>query len=138
LRASRLAQSFLCLLAFAAVTGCASYQAVPLRDGGFPLGAVQAGDDVRAAMRSGETLAFEVVSVEGGSSMTSASGIRVEAADLTSLQIARRDKHKAQMAFSVIGGVLAAALLIHNAEVVVVCAQYDTNYCGNLLAPSPP
>ena len=137
MRARRLAQRASWVLVFAALTGCASYQPVPLRDGGFPLGAVRAGDDVRAAMRSGETLAFQVVSVEGGSSMTSASGIRVEAADLASLQIARRDNYKTQMALSVIGGVLAAALLIQNADVVVVCAQYDTNYCGNVLLPSP-
>jgi hypothetical protein len=133
----QLARRVLWLLAFAALTGCTAYQSVPLRDGGFPLGAVRAGDDVRAAMRSGETLAFEVVSVEGGNSMTSASGIRVAATDLASLQIARRDQQKTQMALSVIGGVLAAALLIQNADVVVVCAQYDTHYCGNVLQPPP-
>ena len=135
MRALRLVQKSSWLLAFAGLTGCTGYQSVPLRDGGFPLGAVRAGDDVRAAMRSGETLAFEVVSVEGGTSMTSASGIRIAATDLASLQIARRDPQKTQMALSVIGGVLAAALLIQNADVVVVCAQHDTNYCGNVLPP---
>ena len=123
------------LLAPAVLAGCVSYQPVALRDGTFPLGAVRAGDDVRAETRSGETLSFEVASVEGGSTMTTDAGQRVEADDLTSLRIVRRDKHKTQLALGVLGGVAVAALLISTAEATVVCVQYDTDLCGNGLRP---
>lgn len=45
------------------LAGCMSYQPVALRAGAFPLGAVRAGDDVRAETRSGEPLAFVVANV---------------------------------------------------------------------------
>ena len=123
------------LLALAVLAGCVAYQPVALRDGTFPLGAVRAGDNVRAETRSGEALAFEVVSVESGSTMTTDEGRRVEAGDLTSLRIVRRDKHKTHLALGVIGSVAVAALLISTAEATVVCVQYDTNLCGNGLPP---
>ena len=116
-----------------ALAGCAAYQPVQLRDGAFPPGAVQVGDDVRAETIAGETLAFEVVNVEGGSAMTSDGGRRVVAGDLASLLVTRRDKHKTQVALSVLGGVLAAAWLIDSAETTVVCVQFDTDVCGDLL-----
>lgn len=123
------------LLAPLVLAGCVAYQPVTLRDGTFPLGAVRAGDDVRAETRSGETLAFEVTSVEGGSTMTTDAGQRVEAGDLTSLQIVRRDKHKTHVALGVLGSVAVAAFLISTAEATVVCVQYDTNFCGDGLRP---
>jgi hypothetical protein len=123
------------LLALAVLPGCVAYQPVTLRDGTFPLGAVRAGDDVRADARSGETLAFEVASVEGGSAMTTDEGQRVEVGDLTSLRIVRRDKHKTQVALGVLGGVAVAAFLISTAEATVVCVQYDTDVCGDGLRP---
>ena len=56
-------------------------------------------------------LAFEVASVEGGSTMTTDAGQRVEAGHLTSLRIVRRDKHKTHLALGVLGSVAVAALL---------------------------
>ena len=97
-----------------------------LRDGTFPLGAVRAGDDVRAETRSGEALAFEVASVEGGSTMTTDAGQRVEAGDLTSLQIVRRDKHKTHVALRVLGGVAVAGFPDQHQRKRPSCASSTT------------
>jgi hypothetical protein len=123
------------LPALAVLVGCVAYQPVTLRDGTFPLGTVRAGDHVRAETRHGDALAFGVASVEGGSIMSTDAGQRVEAGDLTSLRIARRDKQKTRMVLGVLGGVLAAGVILGNAEATVVCVQYDTDFCGN--APRP-
>ena len=112
-----------------------AYQPVRCATGHFRSVPCELGDDVRAETRSGEALAFEVASVEGGSTMTSDAGQRVEAGDLTSLRIVRRDKHKTHVALGVLGSVAVAALLISTAEATVVCVQYDTNVCGDGLPP---
>ncbi len=125
------------LLALAVLAGCVAYQPVTLHDGAFPLGAVRVGDDVRAATRSGEALAFEVANVESGSAMTTDAGERVEAGDLTSLRVVRRDKQKTHLALGVLGGVAVAAFLISTAEATVVCVEYDTDFCGDGLRTLP-
>ena len=67
--------------------------------------------------------------------MTTDAGQRVDAGDLTSLRIVRRDKHKTRVALGVLGSVAVAAFLISTAEATAVCVQYDTNLCGNGLPP---
>jgi hypothetical protein len=123
----------LVLAAAFALVGCASHQPVPMRDGAFPLGSVRAGDDVRATTRSGQALSFEVASVEGGSTLIGDAGERVAAGDLESLEVVRRDKHKTHVALAVLGGVVAAGLILGNADATAVCAEYNADVCGDRL-----
>lgn len=106
---------------------------MPLREGAFPLGSVRVGDDVRAATRSGRALSFEVTGVEGGSTLIGDSGERVAAGDLESLEVVRRDKHKTHVALAVLGGVVAAGLILGNAEATALCAEYNADVCGDQL-----
>ena len=95
----------------AALAGCVSQTAVPVRDGAFPRGAVQVGEDVRVTTRSGATLAFEVAGVEDGT-LTGAAGERVEAGDFASLEVRRFNRRNTIIAASVIGGVVGTALFL--------------------------
>jgi len=99
------------LVAAVAMTGCVSWNAVPLREGAFARGAVQVGEEVRGATRSGEEIAFTVTGVEEGS-LTGDDGERVPSGDLTSLEVRRMDKVKTIIAVSVIGGVLGTAWVL--------------------------
>jgi hypothetical protein len=92
------------------LTACVSTVTVPLRDGAFPRGAVQVGEDVRLTTRAGESLRFRVTGVEDGA-LTGSAGERVAAGDLASLEVKRFNKRATIVAASVIGGVLATALI---------------------------
>lgn len=116
-----------------ALAGCVSYQHVPVHDGSLPLGSVRVGDEVRAATRSGRALSFEVANVEDGSTLIAASGERVAVGELESLEIGRRDKHKTHVALAVLGGVVAAGLILGNAEATAMCAEYNADVCGDKL-----
>jgi hypothetical protein len=85
--------------------------AVPLRDGAFPRGAVQVGEDVRVTTRRGATLAFEVAGVENGT-LTGADGERVEAGDFASLEVRRLNRRRTITTASVIGGVVIFSMFV--------------------------
>jgi hypothetical protein len=108
------------LAAAAALLACVSTTGVPLRDGAFPRGAVQVGEDVRVTTRAGAALAFEVAGVDDGV-LTGVAGERVEAGDLASLEVKRFNKRATIIAASVIGGVIGTALVIEEA--------HDDGYC---------
>jgi hypothetical protein len=116
---SRALASFGVALIAATATACVSTVAVPLRDGVFPRGAIQVGEDVRLTTRAGESLAFEVAGVEDGT-LTGSEGERVAAGDLTSLEVKRFNKRATIVAASVIGGVIAT---------VLVSDSLDDDYC---------
>ena len=106
-------------LTAATMSACVSTTAVPLRDGAFPRGAIQVGEDVRVTTRAGESLSFTVAGVEDGA-LTGSAGERVAAGDLASLEVKRFNKRATIIAASVIGGVLATAL---------VSDSLDDDYC---------
>ena len=85
-------------------------------------------------MRSGRAVSFEVVGVDGDGALIADSGERIAVEALESIEIARRDKHKTHVALAVVGGVVAAALILGNAEATVMCAEYNADVCdGKLL-----
>jgi hypothetical protein len=97
------------------LAACVSTTAVPVRDGAFPRGAVQVGEDVRLTTRDGRSLAFEVAGVEDGT-LTGPAGERVAAGDLASLEVKRLNRRATIIAASVIGGVLGTALILDEVE----------------------
>lgn len=108
----------------AACSACVSQTPVPLRDGTFPRGAVQVGEDVRLTTRSGESLAFKVAGVEDGV-LTGAGGERVEAGDLASLEVRRVNRRNTIIAASVIGGIVGTALIYDAVEDELDCLEFD-------------
>lgn len=109
----------------AALAGCVSQTAVPVRDGAFPRGAVQVGEDVRVTTRSGATLSFEVAGVEAGT-LTGPAGERVETGDFAALEVRRFNRRNTIIAASVIGGVVGTVLFLGLLE--DDCTSYDY-YC---------
>ena len=104
-------QRIFVVVAAAAVTGCVSWNSVPLREGAFARGAVQVGEEVRGETRGGQEVAFTVTGVDQGS-LTGDDGERVPSGELTSLEVRRTDKVKTIIVFSVIGGVLGTAWVL--------------------------
>lgn len=111
-------------VAAAALAACVSQTPVPLRDGTFPRGAVQVGEQVRVTTRGGETLSFEVASVEDGA-LAGPAGERVEAGDFVSLEVTRRDRRGTIIAVSVIGGIVGTALIYDAVEDELDCLEFD-------------
>jgi hypothetical protein len=105
----------------AAAAGCVSYTPVPLRDGAFPRGSIQVGDEVRAETRSGESLAFEVAGVDG-SRLTGDAGERLESDDLASLEVKRFNKRATIITASVVGGIIGTAIIIDAVEDTLDCS----------------
>lgn len=108
----------------AASAACVSQTSVPLRDGAFPRGAVQVGEDVRLTTRSGESLAFKVAGVDGGA-LTGEGGERVEPGDLASLEVRRLNRRGTIIAASVIGGIVGTALIYDAIEDDLDCFELD-------------
>ena len=99
------------LLLLAPLTGCLTYIQVPLRDGAFPRNTIRVGDELRAQTGSGEEVSFEVAGVEG-STITGDGGQRIQASDLTSLEVGRMSKKTMYISLAVVGGVLGTAWLL--------------------------
>ena len=112
-----------CVVA-AALTACVSQVAVPVRDGAFPRGAVQVGEDVRVTTRSGATLSFEVAGVQEGT-LTGPAGERVEAGDFAALEVRRFNRRHTIIAASVIGGVVGTVLFLGLLEDDEYCTSFD-------------
>ncbi len=100
------------LLSLACLAGCVTYTAVPLRDGAFPRNTIRVGDEVRAQTGSGVQLSFEVTNVQDDGTLTGDDGQRVQASDLTSLEIGRMNKRVTYITLGVVGGVLSTAWLL--------------------------
>jgi hypothetical protein len=98
-------------LAAVVMTGCVTYNPVPLTNGAFPRGAVQVGDDVRVTTRSGESRRFAVGGVADGV-LTDAAGQPIPPADLTMLEVKRFDKKATIITLSVLGGVIVTAIAV--------------------------
>jgi hypothetical protein len=107
-----------------AVAACVSQTPVPLRDGAFPRGAVQVGEDVRLTTRSGEALGFKVTGVEDGA-LTGAGGERVEAGELASLEVRRVNRRSTIILASVLGGIVGTALIYDAVEDDLDCLEFD-------------
>ena len=99
------------LLLLAPLAGCLTYRQVPLVDGAFPRNTIRVGDDVRAIARSGEKVAFDVTDFDG-TTITGDEGQRIQAGDLTSLEIGRMSKKTMFISLGVVGGVLGTAWLL--------------------------
>jgi hypothetical protein len=123
LRARRL-PPILFAVALAGLPGCVSYNPVPLRDGAFPRGAVQVGDEVRIETEAGESLSFEVATVDGNR-LRGASGEEIAGDDLRSLRVGHVDKRKTIVTLSVLGGVVGTALLLDAIDDVEDCLDFD-------------
>jgi hypothetical protein len=112
------------IAACVAASACVSQTPVPLRDGAFPRGAVQVGEDVRVTTRSGESLAFKVTGVEDGT-LTGAGGERVEPGELASLEVRRVNRRATIIAAGVIGGIVGTALIYDAVEDDLDCLEFD-------------
>jgi len=99
------------LLLLASLAGCLTYRQVPLVDGAFPRNTIRVGDEVRAQASSGEELSFEVANFDG-TTITGDEGQRVQARDLTSLEVGRVSKKTMYISLGVVGGVLGTAWLL--------------------------
>ena len=99
------------LLLLAPLAGCLTYRPVPLVDGAFPRNIIRVGDEVRAQARSGEELSFGVTDFDG-TTITGDDGQRVQAGDLTSLEVGRVSKKTMYISLGVVGGVLGTAWLL--------------------------
>jgi hypothetical protein len=99
------------LLSLTPLAGCLTYIQVPLRDGAFPRNTIRVGDELRAQTGSGEEVSFEVAGVEG-STITGDGGQRIQASDLTSLEVGRMSKKTMYISLGVVGGVLGTAWLL--------------------------
>ena len=99
------------MLAAVFVGGCISYKPVPLTNGTFPRGSVLVGDDVRVAMRDGETQRFRVAGVENGV-LTTSDGQTINPADVTVLERKTTDKKATIITLSIIGGVIVTTLVL--------------------------
>jgi hypothetical protein len=99
------------LLLLAPLAGCVTYRQVSLVDGAFPRNTIRVGDEVRAQTRSGEDLSFEVANFDGTTIMGD-EGQRIQAGDLTSLEVGRMSKKTMYITLGVVGGVLGTAWLL--------------------------
>jgi hypothetical protein len=100
------------LLSLTHLAGCVSYIQVPLRDGALPRNTVRVGDELRAQTTSGEEVSFEVTNVQDDGTITGDDGQRVQAGDLTSLEVGRVSKRTMFISLGVVGGVLGTAWLL--------------------------
>jgi hypothetical protein len=108
----------------AATAACVSQTPVPLRDGAFPRGAVQVGEEVRVTTRGGQSLAFEVTGVEDGT-LTGAGGERIEPGEVASLEVRRFNRRGTIIAAGVIGGIVGTALIYDAVEDDLDCLEFD-------------
>jgi hypothetical protein len=123
LRAHRL-PPILFAIALAGLTGCVSFNRVPLTDGAFPRGAVQVGDEVRIETEAGESLSFEVASIDGNT-LRGPAGEEIAGGDLRSLRVGHVDKRKTIVTLSVLGGVVGTALLLDALDEIEDCLDFD-------------
>jgi hypothetical protein len=108
----------------AALAGCTSYFPVPLRDGAFPPTAVRTGERVRVETRAGESLSFEVASIDDGA-LLSAAGQRVAAGDLQALRVRRLNKRQTFTTLAIVGGIIGTALILDEAEEIADCLELE-------------
>jgi hypothetical protein len=100
------------LLSLVCLAGCVTWQTVPLRDGALPRNTVRVGDEVRAQTRSGGEVSFEVTNVQDDGTITGDDGQRVQASDLSSLEVGRMSKRTVYISLGVVGGILGTAWLL--------------------------
>jgi hypothetical protein len=105
-------KALLCATASLVLVGCVTFNPVPLRDGAFPRNTVRVGDELRAQTTSGEAVSFEVTNVEDGGTITGDDGRRLQASELTSLEVGRMSKKTMYISLGVVGGVLGTAWLL--------------------------
>lgn len=104
-------RTLLSATALLALAGCVTFNPVPLRDGAFPRNTIRVGDELRAQTTSGEDVSFEVTNVEDGT-ITGDDGRRLQASELTSLEVGRMSKKTMYISLGVVGGVLGTVWLL--------------------------